>query len=251
MPIAAIYIDGKFSNTQGMMNVNDFLVSNWFRNFPDTDGVPFAGYYFGNTVLDITRNSFDNSIPLKINGEISNRNGYVTLNTENYFDTSITAPVSITLAGVARRREVTEGTNQYMIADFSGAAGQGLGLAVGFSVTGGLIVAGQNPGQSVSAVATVNFPESIEVGDWFSYTAFIRQGTITVAIYNPATQKYISAAQVLPGTRVAGTQNIFLGRKPDNNNNNASFDIKSVVMISGSISEAQHIAVMQYLLAMT
>ncbi len=125
MPIAAIYIDGKFSNTQGMMNVNDFLVSNWFRNFPETDGVPFAGYYFGNTVLDITRNSFDNSIPLKINGEISNRNGYVTLNTENYFDTSITAPVSITLAGVARRREVTEGTNQYMIADFSGARDRG------------------------------------------------------------------------------------------------------------------------------
>ncbi|HHP2208441.1 TPA: hypothetical protein ACR6VS_004678, partial [Klebsiella pneumoniae] len=88
------------------------------------------------------------------------------------------------------------------------------------------------------------------VGDFFAFTSFIRQGTITIAIYDPSTGKYVSSASSVPGDIAAGDKDILIGCKTDNNNSGLATDFKSVVLINGSLTTDQHIAVQKYLLEM-
>ncbi|STV32262.1 Uncharacterised protein [Klebsiella pneumoniae] len=66
---------------------------------------------------------------------------------------------------------------------------------------------------SLGGYAYAAFPASIAVGDLFAFAASITQGTVTVDIYNPQTGALISSSTAFSGTRVAGTNNVLLGRK--------------------------------------
>lgn len=234
----------------GMKTLADFEKLNWFPDFPATDGVPYAGYYFGELVSDITLNSFEANKPLVVNGVVDNTQGYITVGVDNYLDTQNKAPVALTVAGVMRRPLTASGANTYAIADFSGAGSVAHGFGVGFSVDGRALAALQNIGVANASYAYVTFPDSIQPGDFFAFTAFARQGTITMAVYDPSTEKYVSSASAVSGNIAAGDNNILIGRKTDGNNSALTTDLKSVVLINGSLSADQHIAVQKYLLAM-
>ncbi|HBT3899248.1 TPA: hypothetical protein MEZ67_003396 [Klebsiella pneumoniae] len=249
MSITSIYIDGKLPVIPGMKTLADFTVKNWFTDFPVTDGTPYAGYYFGTPVHDITLNSFDNAVPLTIVGTVTNANGYATVGTDNYLNTHEKSPVSIT-AAACFVRPPTPAANMWFLADFAGSGLGSTGWAIGIGANGKLRLAAQVADQANATVAELDFPASVPVGNECAITAFIRQGTITVTVYNPSTQTYVSNAVTLPGTRAAGTNDILIGRKVDNNSSTATIEVKAVVLLNGSLTTSQHIAVQQYLLGM-
>lgn len=249
MSITSIYIDGKLPVIPGMKTLDDFTVKNWFPDFPTTDGVPYAGYYFGPQTHDITLNSFDNTIPLSVVGSVNNDSGFVTVGTDNYLNTHEKAPVAVTVAACFIR-PTTPAANSWFLADFAGSGLGSTGWAVGIGANGKLRLAAQVADQANATVAELDFPTSVPVGNECAITAFIRQGTITVTVYNPSTQTYVSNAVTLPGTRAAGTNDILIGRKVDNNSSTATIEVKAVVLINGSLTTSQHVAVQQYLLGM-
>lgn len=249
MPITSIYIDGKLPVISGMKTLNDFTVKNWFPDFPSTDGTPYGGYYFGTPVHDITLNSFDNTIPLTVVGTVNNDTGYVNVGTNNYLDTNEKSPVAISTA-VCFVRPATPAANMWFLADFAGSGLGSTGWAIGIGANGKIRLAAQVAEQANATVAEVDFPAAVTVGSECAVTAFIRQGTITITVYDPSTQNYVSSAVTLPGTRVAGTNDILIGRKVDNNSSVATVSIKATVLINGSMTAAQHVAVQQYMLAM-
>ena len=228
----------------------DFEKINWFQDFPETDGIPFAGYYWGANSSDITLNSFDSDKPLMVSGVVENSQGFVTVSRDNYLNTQYKSPVALTVAGVMRRAAAGGVVNTYAVADFSGAGTNAHGFGIAAAPDGRFLVALQNAGSSSPSYAYASFPESIKVGDFFAFTSFIRQGTITIAIYDTATGKYVSSASAVPGNIAGGDKNILIGCKTDNNNSALSNDIKSLVLINGSLTADQHIAVQKYLLEM-
>ncbi|EKR9381695.1 MULTISPECIES: hypothetical protein [Raoultella] len=246
----SLFLGGPVPFKAGMKMMSDFEKINWFQDFPETDGIPFSGYYWGANASDITLNSFDSDKPLMVNGVVENSQGYVTVSRDNYLNTQYKAPVALTVAGVMRRTAAGGTLNTYAVADFSGAGANAHGFGIAAASDGRLLVARQNAGTSSPSYAYASFPESIRVGDFFAFTSFIRQGTITVAIYDPSTGKYVSSASSVPGDITAGDKNILIGCKTDNNNSALSSDIKSVVLINGSLTADQHIAVQKYLLEM-
>lgn len=249
MSITSIYIDGKLPVIPGMKTLDDFTVKNWFPDFPTTDGVPYAGYYFGPQTHDITLNSFDNTIPLSVVGSVNNDSGFVTVGTDNYLNTHEKAPVAVTGAACFIR-PTTPAANSWFLADFAGSGLGSTGWAIGIGANGRLRIAAQVAEQTNAAAAELDFPVSVPVGSLCAITAFIRQGTITITVYDPSLQNYVSSATPLPGTRVAGINDILIGRKIDNNTSTATTNIRAVVLINGSMTTTQHIAVQQYLLSM-
>lgn len=249
MSITSIYINGKLPVIPGMKTLADFTVKNWFPDFPDTDGIPYAGYYFGSQAHDITLNSFDNSIPLTIVGSVNNDSGFATVGTDNYLDTNEKSPVAVTVAACFIR-PATPAANSWFLADFSGSGLGSTGWAIGIGANGRLRIAAQVADQANASAAELDFPTSVPVGSLCAVTAFIRQGTITITVYNPELQNYVSSASTLPGTRLAGTHDVLIGRKVDNNASAATTKILAVVLINGSLTTAQHISVQKYLLAM-
>lgn len=245
----SLFLGGPVPFKAGMKMMADFEKINWFQDFPETDGIPFAGYYWGANSSDITLNSFDSDKPLMVDGVVENSQGFVTVNRDNYLNTQYKAPVALTVAGVMRRAAGST-LNTYAVADFSGAGANAHGFGIATASDGRLLVARQNAETSSPSYAYASFPESIHVGDFFAFTSFIRQGTITIAIYDPSTGKYVSSASAVPGDIAAGDKNILIGCKTDNNNSALSSDIKSVVLINGSLTADQHIAVQKYLLEM-
>ncbi|HFO1815035.1 TPA: hypothetical protein ACHI9T_005477, partial [Klebsiella pneumoniae] len=99
----SLFLGGPVPFKAGMKMMADFEKINWFQDFPETDGIPFAGYYWGTNTSDITLNSFDSDKPLMVNGVVENSQGFVTVSRDNYFNTQYKAPVALTVAGVMRR----------------------------------------------------------------------------------------------------------------------------------------------------
>ncbi|EJT9717963.1 hypothetical protein QHZ97_005008, partial [Escherichia coli] len=185
------------------------------------------------------------------NGSLNNADGYISVNNTDYLDTSQKAPLTLTICGVAKRNAGGASLNAHMIADFSGSGSAASGFSIGFTNgTGNLFCVGQNNGQSSAGYAYAAFPASIAVGDLFAFAASITQGTVTVDIYNPQTGALISSSAAFSGTRVAGTNNVLLGRKTDNNNETTTKYIKSVLLMNGILTSAEKISVSQFLLAM-
>ncbi|MFQ6505683.1 hypothetical protein ACLNDF_07370, partial [Klebsiella pneumoniae] len=58
------------------------------------------------------------------------------------------------------------------------------------------------------------------------------------------------SSAAFPGTRVAGTNNVLLGRKTDNNNETTTKYIKSVLLMEGVLTSAEKVSVSQFLLSM-
>ncbi|HEA5378545.1 TPA: hypothetical protein RXC67_002641, partial [Escherichia coli] len=87
-------------------------------------------------------------------------------------------------------------------------------------------------------------------GSLFAFVATVNQGVVAIDIFNAATSTLVSATSTLPGTRVAGTNNVLMGRKVDNNVETSSKYIKSTLLMNGSLTSAEKISVSQFLLAM-
>jgi hypothetical protein len=248
MPIPSIFINATLTSIPGMKTLDDFLGKNWFQDFPAlSNATPYAGYYFGQDVADITNNSFNLENPATVVGSLDNSSGYISVNVNNYIDTNEKASLNLTIGGVLRRPS-TPTASLWFIGDFSGLGSAGVGFSVGINSNGRLCVAGQNAGTSTTPIASVAFPSSIAVGDIAAFTAYIHSAGITIAVYNPDTQQYDSGVASLGGVRTAGTENILIGRKRDNNATTLSCDVGSVVLIDGELSQAELIAVQQYLL---
>ncbi|WP_232551159.1 hypothetical protein [Klebsiella michiganensis] len=248
--ITSIFINGTLPVVDGMKNLNDFIISNWFEDFPALSAAtPYAGYHFGQYVTDINNNSFNSENPATVSGSLNNSNGYISVNVDNYLDTNEKAALNLTVGGCFKRPEVPSGS-LFFISDFTGTGSDAIGFAIGVSAAGKLRAAAQNAGVAQTSIADVDFPSSIAVGDYCAFTAFIRNGMVTIAVYNPVTQQYDSTAVGLSGDRAAGTKNVLIGRKQDNNATSLSCDVRSVVLINGGLSTAEHVAVQQYLLNM-
>ncbi|SAS94451.1 hypothetical protein [Klebsiella pneumoniae] len=251
MPITAILLDMNGPVIPGMKTLDDFTISNWFVGLPEVSATPFAGYYFGEPAPDITYNSYNKNAPAVINGSLNNADGYISVNNTDYLDTSQKAPLTLTICGVAKRNAGGASLNAHMLADFSGSGSTESGFSIGFTNgTGNLFCVGQNNGQSSAGYAYAAFPASIAVGDLFAFAASITQGTVTVDIYNPQTGALISSSAAFSGTRVAGTNNVLLGRKTDNNNETTTKYIKSVLLMEGVLTSAEKVSVSQFLLSM-
>lgn len=244
--ITSIFNNGEFTFVPGMKKLSDFEVINWFDDFPALKAMPFAGYYFGKDATDIAINNFDLENAAVEYGSLDNKNGFISADVDNYLDTQVKAPLKLTIGARIRRPAVPSGS-LWFIGDYSGLGATGVGFAVGVGVDGKLRAAAQNTGVAQTTIASVDFPASIAVGDVVALTAYIRNGTVTIAVYNPETQEYDSNAVGMGGERAEGTANIFIGRKVDNNATTLSTDIGAIVMIDGELTTAEHIAVQQYL----
>lgn len=250
MPITSLFIDGVLPVIPGMKTLDDFNVTNWFLGLPESNATPKGGFYFGAAVTDITYNFFNLGEPATVNGTLSNASGFITADTNNNLNTHQKAPVSTTICGVMKR-VATGGFNIQAIADFSGLGSTGLGFSVGFGSSGTeLFIAGQNSGQATVAFASASFPSSVPVDANFAFVASITNGALAVDVYDPSTDTVLSGTNSLPGARVAGTKDIIIGAKPDNNVNNNITRIKSTLIMEGLMTAAQKKAVMQYLIAM-
>ncbi|WP_407302669.1 hypothetical protein ACHQJB_12170 [Raoultella planticola] len=247
--ITSIKINGKIPVQPGMKKVDDFYVTNWFEDFPDTSSAPFAGFYFGEYANNITYNSFDGGNPAVQYGELNNEPGYIHANTINYLDSKKKATLALTI-GARILRPATPSGDLWFVADFSGSGAAGSGFAVGVGSNGRLRVAAQNTGASTAIIAEVDFPASISVGDIVAVTASIKDGSLIISVYDPTTNASISGASGLSGTRTVGTTNILIGRKPDNNFTTLSTDISAIVMLNGSLTSAEHLSVQRYLYSM-
>lgn len=246
--IISLAIDGELPFVQGMKNLRDFKITNWFEGFPELtefSAKPIGGYYFGKDVSDITLNSFNFDLAAIKHGVLSNESGYISVNPDNYLDTGLLAPVKLTI-GVRLLRPVVPSDNTWFVADFSGTGQTGVGFAVGMGVNGKLRVAGQNTG-NVTGIAEVSIPESIPVGGVIALTAYIRSGSVTIAVYDPSTGNYVSTPAEMAGTRPQGSQPILIGRKANNNFNNISNNVGAIVVIDGEVGMNEHIAVQKYL----
>ena len=247
MPIPAIYIGSPLTVIPGMKTLSDFIITNWFTGFPEVDGTKIGGYYFGTPVNNLAMNSFNNSVPATLNGTFDNSQGYINVDVNNYIDTTLKAPVALKVLAVIKR-PANPSVATYFISDFSGTGTTGVGFGLGIATDGKLRMVGQN--DATTAVASVDFPSSVAVGDLCAIAAHVIQGAVYVAIYNPVTATYVAGNASMSGTRVVGTKNILIGRKTDNNTSTASTAIKSAVLINGEITGAQQLAAMQYMLAM-
>lgn len=250
-PITSLFIDGVLPVIPGMKTLDDFNVTNWFLGLPASDATPKAGFYFGAAVTDIAYNSFNANEPATVNGTLSNASGFITVNNTNFLDTHQKAPLATTICGVMKR-EATGSLNIHAIADFSGAASAAFGFTVGFAASGTqLFMAGQNIGVANPTYAYAAFPASVPVDANFAFVASITNGAVAVDVYDPSTDTVISATNTsITGTRVAGTKNILIGTKTDNNSNNANKRIKSALIMEGLMTAAQKKDVMKYLIAM-
>lgn len=247
--ITSIFINGEIPFVEGMKKLSDFEFKNWFADFPVLgSATPFAAYYFGAEATDITANNLNINSQATQYGTLDNSHGYIAVNTDNYLDTGYKAPAAITV-GALIRRPPAAGSTVWFLADFAGSSA-GVGFAVGVSTAGRLVAAGQNSGATAAALAQVDFPASIAVGDFVALTAYIRNGTVTIAVYDPSAQNFQASSAGLTGTRAAGTNDILIGRKIDNNTSTTSTDVVSVVLIDGELSTAEHLVVQQYLLNM-
>lgn len=246
MAITSIFINGELPVIANMKTLDDFIISNFFKDLPSTDATPFAGFYFGERTTDITINSFDSDVPATVKGTLSNASGYISVGITNYLDTMQTAPVALTM-GASFRRPPVPTVNTWLVSDYSST--DGVGFAFGVSTNGKLILGSQVAGSGYTATE-IDFPSSIAVGDMCGVTCFIRNGTITVAVYNPTTDAYVSSAVAISGTRLAGAKNILIGCKHDNNTSTSTLDVKAVLLMNGSLTTAQHVAVQKYLIAM-
>ncbi|HDY7399538.1 hypothetical protein [Klebsiella michiganensis] len=247
MPISSIFIDGALQVIPGMKTLDDFIITNWFSDFPTVDGTKLGGYYFGTPVSNLAMNSFNNAAPATLNGSFDNSQGYINVDVNNYLDTTLKAPVALKVLAVIKR-PANPSVATYFISDFSGTGTTGVGFGLGIATDGKLRMVGQN--DATTAVASVDFPSSVAVGDLCAIAAHVIQGAVYVAIYNPVTATYVAGNASMSGTRVVGTKNILIGRKTDNNTSTASTAIKSAVLINGEITGAQQLAAMQYMLAM-
>ncbi|EIY2679243.1 hypothetical protein MMK78_006176 [Raoultella planticola] len=249
MPIPSIFINSPLPVIPGMKTLDDFIITNWFSDMPTNNGTRIGGFYFGTPVSNITMNSFNNAVPGVIHGSLSNSQGYVSVNVDNYLDLGFVAPAATKILGVIRRPPVPADGNDYFIADLAGSGTTAVGFAVGVGTDGRLRAAAQNAGSGL-ATSSIAFPDAVAVGDFCAFAVHAIGNEVYVAIYDPETQNYSGIVNTLPGTRVAGNTNVLLGRKTDNNTSNASVDVKSLVIINGAITGAQQLAIMQYLLAM-
>lgn len=250
MPITSLYIDSVLPVIPGMKTLDDFNVTNWFLGLPTTDATPLAGFYFGAAVTDITYNSFNQAYPATVVGTLSNASGFITTNNTNYVNTNQKASLATTICGVMRR-ESAGSLNVHAIADFSGTGTTAIGFTLGYASNGEqLFIAGQNDGQSVPNYAYASFPSSVPVDTNFAFVASVTNGALAIDIYDASTDTVLSGTNSLNGTRVAGTKNILIGCKPDNNSNNVSKRVKSTLIMEGLMTAAQKKAVMQYLIAM-
>lgn len=246
MPITSLFIDGVLPVIPGMKTLDDFNLKNWFLGLPASDATVKGGFYFGSAVTDITYNSFNIDEPATINGTLSNASGFITVNTDNNLNTHQKAPVATTICGVMKREATGSLT---VISDFSGTGITGLGFLVGADDTK-MSIAGQNSGISNVTYAYASLPTSVSVGENFAFVASITNGALAVDVYDPSTTTVLSGTASLPGTRVAGTKDIIIGAKPENNAGSKNKRIKSTLIMEGLMTADQKKAVMQYLIAM-
>ncbi|MCS5969441.1 hypothetical protein LNP26_27180 [Klebsiella variicola subsp. variicola] len=140
-----------------------------------------------------------------------------------------------------------------MIADFSGGGSVASGFSIGFTnVSGNFFCVGQNNGQTSAGYAYAAFPASSTVGDLFkAFAASITQGTVTVDILTPQTGALISSSAAFPGTRVAGTNNVLLGRKLiTTTKQRPSISSPVLLLMEGVLTSAEKVSVSQFLLSM-
>ncbi|HFE4497316.1 TPA: hypothetical protein ACF256_000629 [Klebsiella pneumoniae] len=244
--ITSIFIDAKLPIVPGMKKLSDFEVKNWFGEFPDVGGVPYAGYYFGRYSRDITLNNFNVGNEAVLYGAINNDAGYISVNNTNYIDTLERASEAVSIGIRIRKRGDISGGIAWCIADFSGTGGGGVGFALGITSDGKIRFSAQNSQQAMSSVL-INIPASISVGDNMAITANITPGIIELSVYDPETQQSSTVNSSLPGRRTAGINNILIGRKTDYDTSGLYSDISAALIINGTLSAMEHTAVQQFL----
>ena len=247
--ITSILIDGKIPFVSGMKKLSDFVVGNWFDDFPALSSAsPYAGYYFGQYTDNIAANSFNADNPATINGNISNNNGYISVGVNDFLNTNEKATLNLTVGILVRRPP--EPSGRWIISDFTGSGAAGLGFALGTGDGGMVTIAAETVDSTFINLKTVAIPDSVGVGDFFAVTATVRQNNIIAAVYDPSTDNYVSATSDLNGTRAAGTLNILIGKKQDNNTSTSKTDILAAVLIDGALTTTEHLEVQRFLMTL-
>lgn len=247
MSITSIKINGVLPMVPGMKTLDDFIVTNWFPDFPSVTGSVIGGYYFGSAVNDITLNSFNNAVPAVVNGNLENSAGYIRANQSNYLNTNLKTDGPTKIISVIRRPPAPTGGSCFFVGDFSTSSN--VGFALGIGTDGNLRMVAQTAGGALG-VSYVSFPGSVAVGDLCVVAGHAYQNQVYSAVYDPDAQNYTGALATLYGTLSAGSLDILIGRRQVGNNASSSVDIKSAVIISGAVTGSEQLAVMKYMLAM-
>lgn len=230
-----------------MKTLDDFIVTNWFPDFPAVTGTVIGGYYFSDIVNDIKLNSFNNAVPAIVNGTINNTAGYITASQDNYLDTSLKSAGPTKIIAVIRRPPAPSGGSGFFLGDFSSTTN--VGFALGIGTDGNLRMIAQNAGGALG-LSYVAWPSSVAVGDLCVVAGHAYQDQVYSAVYDPVAQNYTGALATLYGTRAPGTLDILIGRRQVGNNASFSVDIKSAVIINGAVTGSEQLAVMKYMLNM-
>ncbi|MFH7126258.1 hypothetical protein ACHWUR_05235 [Klebsiella pneumoniae] len=246
----SLFLGGPVPFKSGMKMMADFEKINWFQDFPETDGIPFAGYYWGANSSDMTLNSFDSDKPLMVSGVVENSQGFVTMSRDNYLNTQYKAPVALTVAGVMRRAAAGGALTPMPWQIFLAQQRVGMVLVSVQQLTGVFWWRARMPVRQYRPMPMLHSRNPFRWAIFLrSLRLFVRE-RLRLPFMTPSTGKYVSSASSVPGDIAAGDKDILIGCKTDNNNSGLATDFKSVVLINGSLTTDQHIAVQKYLLEM-
>ncbi|MEH8710263.1 hypothetical protein [Klebsiella quasipneumoniae] len=237
--ITSIFLDTVLPVIPGMKTLDDFIVKNYYSDVPvSADWI--SGYYWDQVNPRIAANSINPaSSGVVIGAPIRNADS-VTFSPSAYIDTQMKMPAKLTVAMTFKRPATNPA---FVFSDYSGTGSTATGFAIGISSSGG-VAAFQDSGAAVIPV-----PAGIAVGDMLGVTAYIRDTTISVSVYNPATDTIITGYGNPPVARTAGTRTALVGRKFDNNGAN-SVSARTLLVANGDIGPAaNHLSVIKYLLA--
>lgn len=251
MAITSLFINGTLPVIPGMKKLSDFEMPDIF------DGLPLpklnwrAGYFFGHENPQLAANLlFPDASGAAINGPVRSDFG-AAFNAQSYIDTTLKLPAVVSIAGIIRRPPVSTETT-FILTDFTGAAAAGNGLAVAVRSSGKLALYHQN-GEAAPQLTEVDFPASVNVGDPVGFTISVKEKTLTIAIYDPATETLNVKNAVTAYDRAESVRSALVGAKYTNNTT-TSVEIRTLLVAEGDIGvtngQADHITLIKYLLSL-
>lgn len=248
MEITSIYLDTVLPTIPGMLNIRDFLVHNFFEDMPPIPNgtIPIAGFYWGPEQPNITDNGYKPELPATVHGEPSNATGRLVVDRNNYLDTNLGGSLSewSWAAGVYRPMTNPDQSLWYF-SNFQGAGSDATGWAVGVGNNGRLRVGYQTLGRPFAGF-DLDWPSSVAPGGKCAISGIVWGGRITIAVYDPLTDNYVSSGGNTP-IHTAFNRNFLVGAKYDNNLFAGSAQLYALLVFPEDIAGVGHTQTLRYL----
>lgn len=250
MFITSIYLDTELPKVDGMLNIKDLLVRNFFEGMP---ALPVSisasdGFYFGPGTTNLADNNIQPDKPGEIHGTLNNSKGYIEVAPSNWLDTKTGSDyVSFSWAAGVIRPVTNPAANAWYFSNFTGVGATGSGWAVGVSSEGKIRAAYQLPGGTLG-MAQMEWPSDVLPGQKAAISGIVdKTGRVTIAVYRKSEDSYISSSGNAGGAPVAFGRDIYIGRKYTDNVDHVALGVYALIFWPGDITSQGHVIAQRYI----